>query len=143
MSGIIPLLIFAVIAFNVVSSINKSSSKSSATKRYQERKRLQKQQRQSSSKSQVWRDAGQSTKEQQSKQSARIQWQQAAAREAKRQLEDRMEDRLTRRKDPADKNRHRTADWGSRAGPGILTGRNVFVVFMLILLAAYIMNLGA
>lgn len=67
---------------------------------------------------------------------------QAAVRDAKRRMEarieDRRSDRATRRKDPADKNRRRSADWGERESRGALSLPNMLLLIAVAIILLYI-----
>jgi len=65
-------------------------------------------------------------------------WTQAAAKEARRQAQDMLGNRQGQRNDHDDKNRHRISGWGERAGPGILTLSNIFILFLVLGVLAYV-----
>ena len=58
--------------------------------------------------------------------------QRVAARQAKLELRDRLQARQTRQKDPADKNRNRTAGWGERESRGLMSFSNILIVGLLV-----------
>ncbi|NNE56727.1 MAG: hypothetical protein HKN36_01345 [Hellea sp.] len=60
---------------------------------------------------------------------------------AKRQVRDKFDIIGTNEKAAADKNRHRTANWGQRAGPGILTLSNILIIFVIGMVVAYIRSI--
>jgi len=60
---------------------------------------------------------------------------------ASRKLKDLMDDRASKRKDANDKNRSRIANWGERAGPGILTLSNIFILVILLILGLYVWDM--
>lgn len=71
-------------------------------------------------------------------------WTETAAQSARRQatiqatrkIKDRLEDRASRRKDPADQNRNRTADWGVRESRGLLSVSNLLILGLLVFVLA-------
>ncbi len=65
---------------------------------------------------------------------------QKAARELKHKIQDYKDGRSDKVRNPGDKNRNRSYDWGSRQGPGLLTGRNVILFIGLGLIALYILS---
>ncbi len=132
MNGVI-LLIFAIVAFNIFKSVVSAGDPSKKPKSVKRRKVPNATGRQN-----VWQIDKERARRQQSDKGFKENWQQAARSEARRRLADRADDLMTRRKDPADKNRNRTADWGSRAGPGLLNSKTVLILLAVLIIGIYL-----
>ncbi len=133
MNGFV-LFIILIIGFNILKSVLSAGSTTKKPKSVKRRQSQSQTQRQKN----VWQDNETKTRRAQSSKGFKETWQQAAMQEARRKLEDKRDDLLTRRKDPADKNRNRTADWGSRAGPGLLNSKTVLILLAILIIGMYI-----
>ncbi len=138
MGGAFVTIFIIIIVLNVLSAAGEKTLKKGA-RSYQPN-------RQDGGSISPWGDAQNSSSAQSSEPRQNVSFkkgmQQAAAREAKRRLqnrlEDQREDKATRRKDVADKNRHRIADWGEREGQGFLTIPNVLIAAAVVIIILYI-----
>ena len=153
MEGFI-FLFFLIIVFNVISSIGKQNKKKKVTRspwqaggqahgqtRDQANERSESQFADQSG-AKAWegnnsgRGSGAAHSQSAKKDHARAQ----SAREVRRALKNRINNRNALRRDAADNNRHRSYNWGERAGPGFLTIKNIFVLMALAFIVLFALS---
>ena len=132
MNGFV-ILIILVIVFNILKSVFGSVNSAHKPKQIKRRQNANNARKQN-----VWQVHENGEQRRQSNKGFKESWQQSAIQEARRKREDKRDDLSTRRKDPGDKNRNRTADWGSRAGPGLLNAKTVLILIAVLIIGMYV-----
>jgi len=125
MSGFV-IFVFIIIFFNVLSGIFKNSGNTKPNTRTPWQP--------SQSKS------DHNDMEQRAKSARNAMLREQARKEVQNRIQDIADNRANSRRDPYDRNRNRVYGWGERAGPGILTLRNLFVIFVLGLTVLYVLS---